>query len=71
MPALGAGATTRLARVSGTEALHTLLGESFDFRAGGGRVFSTLADLANRVPVYRLGYGDLDEAVATIDELLA
>lgn len=65
-----AGATTRLARVSGTEALHTLLGEAFDFRAGGGAVFAALADLANRVPVYRLGYGDLDEAVATIGRVL-
>ncbi|MEO0494910.1 MAG: PqqD family peptide modification chaperone [Actinomycetota bacterium] len=66
-----AGATTRLARVSGTEALHTLLGQAFDFTAGGADVFAVLVALTNDVPVYRLGYGDLDDAVAVIDEVLA
>ena len=66
-----AGSSTRLARVRGTEALHTLLGEVFDARVGGGAVFSTLARVVERVPVYRLGYGDLDEAVAVIGRLAA
>lgn len=65
-----AGATTRVARVSATEALHSLLSDAFDFTAGGQGVFDILTDLVSRVPVYRLGYGDLDDAVRVVTELL-
>ena len=65
-----AGATTRVAQLSPTEALHSLLSDTFDFAAGGQPVFEILTDLVSRVPVYRLGYGRLDEAVRAVDELL-
>lgn len=64
-----AGATTRLARLTPTEALHSLLGDAFDFTAGGQPVFDILTALVSGVPVYRLGYGDLDDAVRVVTEL--
>ena len=45
------------------EAMQLLLGEAFDFSDGGQVVFDRLADLVETVPVYRLGYSDLREAV--------
>ena len=69
-PSWRAGSTTRVARIRGTEALHSLLGDAFDFTAGGPDVFRILVDLAESVPVYRLRYSDLDEAIATVDHLL-
>ena len=64
------GAPTRLHRSDPTEALHELLSETFDFSAGGRPVFERLVELVAAVPVYRLGYGDLDEAVSVIGALL-
>ena len=66
-----AGASTRLHRCAPTEAMQMLLGESFDFAAGGQAAFARLAELVEAVPVYRLGYGDLGEAVARVRALLA
>ena len=61
----------RMDRVlSPTEALHSLRSDAFDFTAGGQAVFEILTDLVSTVPVYRLGYGRLDEAVRAVDELL-
>lgn len=64
-----AGAATRLARVTPTEALHSLLSDAFDFAAGGQAVFDILTALVSEVPVYRLGYGDLDDAVRVVNNL--
>ena len=65
-----AGATTRLARLTPTEALHSLLSDAFDFATGGQAVFDILTALVSDVPVYRLGYGDLDDAVRVVTGLL-
>ncbi len=65
-----AGAATRLNRCPPTEALHLLITEAFDFSSGGQAVFERLADLVDAVPVYRLGYGDLDEAVRMVREVI-
>ena len=64
------GSTTRLHRSDPTEALHLLIGEAFDFRRGGQVVFERLVGLVARIPVYRLGYSDLREAVAVVEQLL-
>ena len=39
------------------------------FAAGGQQVFDILTALVSDVPVYRLGYGDLDDAVRVVTEL--
>ena len=70
-PSWRAGAATRVAQVSGTEAIHTLLGDAFDFRDGGEAVFDILIRLVGSVPVFRLRYGDLDDGVAAVDRILA
>ena len=65
-----AGAATRVHRLDAVEALHELLGQAFDFTTGGQPVFDRLVGLVGTVPVYRLGYGDLDDAVGVITALL-
>lgn len=65
-----AGASTRVTAVAAGEALHLLLGEAFDFSHGGEAVFDRLVRLVDEVPVYRLGYGDLEEAVAEVGRIL-
>ena len=65
-----AGATTRVHRCSPTEAMHLLLGEAFDFAEGGQAVFDLLTTLVASVPVYRLGYSDLAEAVDRVASLV-
>ncbi len=69
-PRWRAGSSTRLHRLAPAEALHVLLGETFDFGGAAPVVFPRLARLVETVPVYRLGYGDLDRAVATVRALL-
>ncbi len=65
-----AGSVTRVSRCPSTEALHLLIGEAFDFSAGGQSVFARLGRLVDTVPVYRLGYSDLSEAVEAVGALL-
>lgn len=69
-PSWRAGSTTRCARIAGTEAVHSLLGDAFDFTAGGPDVFAILVDLVESVPVYRLRYSELTDAITMIDRLL-
>ena len=69
-PSWRAGASTRLGRIAGTEAVHSLLGDAFDFTTGGHEVFDTLLDLVGSVPVYRLRYSELDDAIATVGRVL-
>jgi len=66
-----AGATTSVSPVAPTEALHLLLGEAFDFASGGQTVFDRLVRMVRDVPVYRIGYSDLDEAAIAVGEILA
>ena len=65
-----AGSATRVSRCPSTEALHLLIGEAFDFSAGGQSVLARLGRLVDTVPVYRLGYSDLSEAVEAVGALL-
>lgn len=65
-----AGSATRLTALSPDEALHLLLGEAFDFAAGGQPVFDRLTRLIAEVPVYRLGYGELAPAIAEVRSIL-
>ncbi|MEM9202862.1 MAG: PqqD family peptide modification chaperone [Actinomycetota bacterium] len=69
-PAWRAGVSTRLARVPGAEALHMLLGDAFDFDRGGAPVFDILTDLVRSVPVYRLRYSELSDAVRVVGRVL-
>lgn len=66
-----AGATTRVSNVEPVEALHLLLGDAFDFTAGGGAVFDRLVRLVSTVPVVRVSYGDSASAMAAVRETLA
>ncbi|MDW3217897.1 MAG: PqqD family protein [Acidimicrobiales bacterium] len=66
-----AGASTRVTEIAADEALHLLLGETFDFAPGGQAVFERLVRLVDDVPVYRLGYGELAEAVVAVERILA
>lgn len=70
-PSWRAGASTRVHRCSPADAMQLLLGEAFDFSEGGQIVFDRLAALVEDVPVYRLGYSDLREAVEQVRGLLA
>ncbi len=65
-----AGSTTRVSRCPPTEALHLLIGEVFDFSQGGQMIFERLSELVDNVPVYRLGYSDMNEAVSAVRALL-
>jgi hypothetical protein len=66
-----AGTTTRVSPVDPTEALHLLLGEAFDFATAGQTVFDRLVRMVRDVPVFRIGYSDLNEAVIAVGEILA
>ncbi len=66
-----AGASTRLSPVAPSEALHLLLGETFDFAVGGQPLFERLVRLVDTVPVFRLGYSDLGEAVGAVRAVLS
>lgn len=66
-----AGSATRHGQLAPLEALHLLLGETFDFACGGQPLFERLVRLVETVPVYRLGYSDLDEACETVTRLLS
>lgn len=66
-----AGASTRVSPVEPLEALHVLLGDAFDFSAGGQRVFERLVGLVSTVPVVKLSYGETSSAVAAVRDILA
>jgi len=59
-----------VSRVAPVEALHLLLGNAFDFVKGAGPIFERLVRLAEAVPIYRMGYSRLDEAVACVTALI-
>jgi hypothetical protein len=65
-----AGASTRVTPVAPSEALHLLLEETFDYTGSGGQPFERLVRLVDTVPVFRLGYSDLGEAVEAVRGLL-
>jgi hypothetical protein len=65
-----AGASTRITPVAPSEALHLLLDETYDFTGSEGRLFDRLVQLVDTVPVFRLGYSDLGEAVEAVRGLL-
>ncbi len=70
-PQWRAGAATRISPVEPLEALHLLLGDTFDFAAGGQPVFARLARLVESVPVVKLSYGDTDAAIDAVRSIVA
>ena len=66
-PQFRAGGETRIHRVSPGQLVLDLVDSAFAFREDPLRNLRTLADLACRVPGYRLTVGRLDHAVALID----
>jgi hypothetical protein len=65
------GATTVMSHCSREDTLSALVGHSFDFGAGGQIVFEILCGLVDRVPAWRLVYGNGNEAMAAVRDLLA
>lgn len=64
------GAACGVRRCTPLEAVEVLLAAAFESRdAVAGEVFRTLVGVAATTPVWRLTYGDLDEAVATVARL--
>ncbi|RMH80155.1 MAG: PqqD family peptide modification chaperone [Actinomyces sp.] len=64
------GAACRACRCAPLEAVEVLLGAAFESRdVVAGEVFRTLVRVAATTPVWRLTYGDLDEAVAAVGDL--
>lgn len=69
-PQWRAGAATRISPVEPLEALHLLLGDTFDFAVGGQSVFARLARLVETVPVVKLSYGETVEAIAAVRSIV-
>jgi hypothetical protein len=70
-PQWRAGATTRVGEVDVVEALHLLLGDAFDFAAGGQPVFERLVEVVSSVPVLRVTYGETADAIDAVRSVLA
>jgi len=66
-PSWTEGAATTCTRLGPIDALHLLLGQSFEFGVDAQRAFTTLARVAETVPVFRLVYSDLSGGVAEIE----
>jgi hypothetical protein len=69
-PRWRAGAATRVSPVEPVEALHLLLGDTFEFSRGGPGVFGCLVELVQSVPVVKLSYGETAAAVDAVREIL-
>ena len=65
------GSSVCLSRVDTIEAVHTLLGDTFDFVPHGNRIFDILLDLVGAVPGSRLRSGALEDGVAAVGRVLA
>jgi HprK-related kinase A len=69
-PLFEAGAGLELERIPKARAFAKISANSFNYGLLGRNAFVALGRLVERCDVYRLSYGDLDAAVAAIDELL-
>jgi hypothetical protein len=69
-PTFATGATTQLRTLAPTRALLLLLQTSLIRGASRAHAFRALGELANRVESYELRFGELQDACATIVELL-
>ncbi|MFQ5557043.1 MAG: PqqD family peptide modification chaperone [Acidimicrobiales bacterium] len=70
-PRWSPGSPTRITGCDHLDCLSRLLGESFDFAAGGQVVFDILTGIVDAVPCYRLVYSELSEAVEIVGRLMA
>jgi hypothetical protein len=70
-PQFGAGQAVALEPVPKSRAFAKISANSFNYGLLGREAFLALGRVVERCEVYRLTYGDLDEAIATIDDLLA
>ena len=68
-PAWRAGAALALEPQLPTQAFARLAFNSFNYATLGRIAFDAVAELAQSCPAYQLIYGDIDEAVARLDEL--
>jgi hypothetical protein len=68
-PAYTYSGPTRMTRVAPSAAALALVHSTFFFDQHGARDLSLAADLARRLPAFRLEIGDLAEAVRLIDDL--
>jgi HprK-related kinase A len=69
-PQFRRGAATEVEPVSEAIAFVKLSGNSFNYELLGERAFDAVVRLVRGCRCYRLTYGELDEAVAMVDELL-
>lgn len=63
------GALCRLEPVGAADALVLLSNQALNLHSGGQRVFQALARLAAKIPAYRLVFGRLHDATASLDTL--
>jgi hypothetical protein len=68
-PCYAAASPTELVPIGRAEALVELAKNTFRFRDLGRRALAALAQIVEQVECYRLPLGDLDDAVALVDEL--
>jgi hypothetical protein len=65
------GVSTELRALSRAEATVELARNTFAFREQSRRSLDTVAMIVRAAEVYRMAVGDLDDAVALLDELVA
>jgi hypothetical protein len=68
-PRYEAGAVARLETMSRADALRLLVEQSFNLDRFGGAGVRVLAGIVRGADCYRLTFGDLDEAVGTVQGL--
>lgn len=69
-PRYVAGASTRLERITESDALRLLLDHTFPFEPLGARGFHALVAVVQQAPVYRLDFGDHDAACEVVLQLV-
>jgi HprK-related kinase A len=69
-PTYEAGAALALEPVARSRAFAKISANSFNYGLLGRSAFDALGRLVGRCDVYRLSYGDLDDAIAAVDALL-
>jgi HprK-related kinase A len=70
-PQFAAGEALALEPLPKSRAFTKISANSFNYGLLGRRAFDALGRIVERCDVYRLTYGDLDEAIGAIDELAA
>lgn len=69
-PQWAAGASARLEEIARVEAFMTLAANAFNYEMLGEQAFATVGDLVANARCFRLGYSDLEEGVALLNDLV-